>query len=156
MPKALVNGILLHYQQIGQGPDVVMVHGITGNQAIWHLEIIPALMQEYRLTTYDLRGHGYSDMPPTGYTTADHARDLDHLLDELGIEHTCLVGHSFGAEIALHYAILHPQRVNRLALIEPAIAALASLRESKDWIGWKYWRDRLSTGGVSVPPEKWY
>ena len=66
MPHASINGIKLHYQQVGQGPDVVMVHGITGNMAIWHLEIIPALMQQYRLTTYDLRGHGYSDAPPTG------------------------------------------------------------------------------------------
>jgi len=156
MPKARVNGIYLHYQQIGQGPNVAMVHGITGNQAIWHLEIIPALMQEHRLTTYDLRGHGYSDMPPTGYTTADHALDLNHLLDSLGIERTHVVGHSFGADIALHYAILYPERVDRLVLVEPAIAALQHLRDREDWIGWKYWRDKLSTGGVPVPLEKWY
>jgi pimeloyl-ACP methyl ester carboxylesterase len=156
MPKALVNGIQLHYQQIGQGPDVVMVHGITGNQAIWHLEIIPALMQEFRLTAYDLRGHGYSDMPSTGYTTADHALDLDHLLDCLGLERTHLVGHSFGADIALHYAILYPERVDGLVLIEPAIAALQFLRERQDWVGWRYWREKLSMGGVLVPAEKWY
>jgi pimeloyl-ACP methyl ester carboxylesterase len=156
MPKALVNGFHLHYQQIGQGSSVVMVHGITGNQAIWHLEIIPALMQEHRFTTYDLRGHGYSDMPSRSYTTADHAGDLNYLLDYLGIEPTHLVGHSFGAEIALHYAILFPERVNRLVLIEPAVAALRFLRERQDWIGWKYWRDRLSQGGVSVPPDKWH
>jgi pimeloyl-ACP methyl ester carboxylesterase len=156
MPKALVNGIQLHYQQIGQGPSVAMVHGITGNQAIWHLEIIPALMQEHRLTTYDLRGHGYSEVPPTGYTTADHALDLNHLLDSFGIERTHLVGHSFGAEIALHYTILYPKRVDRLVLIEPAIAALQFLRDGAEWVGWKYWRDRLTVGGVSVPPEKWY
>jgi len=154
MPKALVNGIHLHYQQIGRGPNVVMVHGITGNQAIWHLEIIPALMQEYRLTSYDLRGHGYSDMPPSGYTTADHAADLNRLLDSLGIKRTDLVGHSFGAEIVLHYTILYPERVDRLVLVEPAIAALQSLREREEWIGWKYWNDKLSAGGVSVPPEK--
>jgi pimeloyl-ACP methyl ester carboxylesterase len=156
MPKALVNGIHLHYQQIGQGPHVVMVHGITGNQAIWHLETIPALMQEYRLTAYDLRGHGYSDMPPVGYTTADHALDLDHLLDSLGIERAHLIGHSFGADIALHYTILHPERVDRLVLVESAIAALEFLRDREDWSGWKYWRDKLSMGGVTVPPEKWY
>ena len=73
MPKALVDGFHLHYQQFGEGPHVVMVHGITGNLAIWHLEIVPALLSKYRITTYDLRGHGYSDVPPTGYTTADHA-----------------------------------------------------------------------------------
>lgn len=156
MPKALVNGIQLHYQQMGQGPDVVMIHGITGNLAIWHLEIVPAFMQQYRLTTYDLRGHGYSDMPPAGYTTADHASDLDHLLDTLGIESAHLVGHSFGADIALHYTILHPERVQRLGVVEPAIPALQFLREREDWAGWTYWREKLSAAGVSVPPENWY
>jgi pimeloyl-ACP methyl ester carboxylesterase len=156
MPRALVNGIHLHYQQIGRGPDMVMIHGITGNLAIWHLEIVPALMEEFRLTTYDLRGHGYSDVPPTGHTTADLAADLNHLLDSLGIERAHIVGHSYGADIVLHFAILHPERVDRLVLAEPAVAALQSLRERKDWIGWQYWREKLSMGGVSVPPEKWY
>jgi pimeloyl-ACP methyl ester carboxylesterase len=156
MSKALVNGIQLHYQQFGQGPSLVMVHGITGNLAIWHLEIVPALMSGFRITTYDLRGHGYSDVPPAGYTTADHAKDLRNLLDNLGIGRTHVIGHSFGADIALHFTILFPERVDRLVLVEPAIAALLHLREREDWIGWKYWRDKLALGGVSVPPEKWY
>jgi pimeloyl-ACP methyl ester carboxylesterase len=156
MAKALVNGIHLHYQQFGEGPDIVMVHGITGNLAIWHLEIVPALMSAYRITTYDLRGHGYSDVPPTGYTTADHASDLRNLLDSVGIHRPHIVGHSFGADIALHFAILFPDRVDRLVLVEPAIAALRLLREHEDWIGWKYWRDKLELGGLTVPQEKWY
>ncbi len=156
MPKAFVDGIHLHYQQVGRGPNVVMIHGVTGNQAIWHLEIIPALMQEHRLTAYDLRGHGYSDMPPAGYTTADHALDLNHLLDRLSIEQTDIVGHSFGADIALHYTILYPERIRRLVLVEPAIAALHFLRDSEEWIGWKYWRERLSEYGATIPPEKWH
>ncbi|MBV9745355.1 MAG: alpha/beta hydrolase [Acidobacteriia bacterium] len=156
MAKVPANGIELHCQQFGQGPDLVMIHGITGNLAIWHLEIVPALMSAYRITTYDLRGHGYSDVPPTGYTTADHATDLKYLLDSLGIQRAHIMGHSFGADIALHFTILFPERVNRLILVEPGIAALVSLREREDWIGWKYWRDKLELGGVTIPPEKWY
>ena len=156
MARALVNGNHLHYQQFGEGPDLVMVHGITGNLAIWHLEIVPDLMSEYRITTYDLRGHGYSDVPPTGYTTADHANDLRALLDFLGIERPLIVGHSFGADISLHFAILHPERVERLALVEPAIAALIPLRQREDWAGWKYWREKLASGGCEVPKDKWY
>jgi 2-hydroxy-6-oxonona-2,4-dienedioate hydrolase/2-succinyl-6-hydroxy-2,4-cyclohexadiene-1-carboxylate synthase len=156
VPKASVNGIKLHYQQFGQGPDIVMLHGITGNLAIWHLNIVPALMEEARVTTYDLRGHGYSDMPPSGYTTADLATDLCHLLDTLGIERAHIVGHSFGADVALHFAILHPERVDRLVLAEPAIAALQRLREREDWPGWEYWRKKLVDAGVEVPEEKWY
>jgi len=156
MNKAIANGIHLHYQQSGAGPDIVMLHGITGNLAIWHLEIVPALMPEYRITTYDLRGHGYSEVPPTGYTTADHARDLNGLLEALGIERAHVIGHSFGADIALHFSILFPERVNRLVLVEPAIAALIPLREHEDWIGWKYWREKLESGGLTIPPDKWY
>jgi 2-hydroxy-6-oxonona-2,4-dienedioate hydrolase/2-succinyl-6-hydroxy-2,4-cyclohexadiene-1-carboxylate synthase len=156
LPKAAVNGIQLHYQQIGQGPDVIMMHGITGNLAIWHLDIVPALMSEFRITTYDLRGHGYSDMPPTGYTTADLATDLAHLLDTLNIERAHIVGHSFGADVALHFAILYPERVDRLILAEPAIAALQSLRAREDWAGWEYWRSKLGSAGVEVPQDKWF
>ena len=157
MAKALIrNGVELHYQQFGEGPDLVMVHGITGNLAIWHLEIVPALMSQFRITTYDLRGHGYSSVPASGYTTADHATDLRNLLDHLGIRKAYLMGHSFGADISLHFTILYPEYVDRLMLVEPAIAALIPLREREDWIGWKYWREKLALGGVEVPRDKWY
>ena len=156
MAKIVINDFELHYQQFGEGPDLVMVHGITGNLAIWHLEIVPALMQSFRVTTYDLRGHGYSGVPPTGYTTASHASDLQQLMSALGIERAHIMGHSFGADIALHFTINYPERVERLVLVEPAIAALMPLREHKEWIGWQYWRDKLALGGVEVPPEKWY
>lgn len=152
----LASGLQLHCQQAGSGPDLVMIHGITGNLAIWHLQIVPQLVSEFRMTTYDLRGHGYSDVPPTGYTTADHANDLKELLDALGIEKPHILAHSFGADVALHFAILFPERVDRLILVEPAIAALTPLRDRPDWTGWKYWRDKLELGGVTVPEDRWY
>ncbi len=158
MAKTLANGVQLHYQQFGEGPPIVMIHGITGNLAIWHLEIVPALMGDYRITTYDLRGHGYSDVPPSGYTTADHATDLKCLLDQIGIERAHIMGHSFGADIALHFTVLYPERVDRLILVEPGIAALVALREDESWPGWKYWRDKLALGGVTIPPgtrQRW-
>jgi len=156
MKKAISTGVQLHYQQGGAGPDFIMVHGVTGNLAIWHIEIMPALVSQYRITTYDLRGHGRSEMPLTGYTTADHAADLKGLLDALGIERAHVIGHSFGADIALHFSILFPERVNRMVLVEPIISALTPLRERKEWIGWKYWREKLTQGGISVPDDKSY
>ncbi len=156
MAKARVQDFELHYQQFGQGPHLVMIHGMTGNLAIWHLEIVPALMSQYRMTTYDLRGHGYSDVPASGYTTQDHASDLLELMDQLGIERAHIIGHSFGADIALHFSMLHPERVDHLVLVEPALAALAPMRERHDWVGWVYWREKLGLGGVVVPEEKWY
>src|SRR5262245_38871417 len=99
MPKVNVDGINLHYLTVGRGPDVFMLHGFLGNLAVWHLNIVPALRTHLRVTTLDLRGHGYSDVTPTGYTTEELAEDLRGTLDRFGIERTMLVGHSFGADI---------------------------------------------------------
>jgi pimeloyl-ACP methyl ester carboxylesterase len=136
MPKKSANGVNLHYITVGMGPDVVMLHGFLGNLAVWHLYMTPILRREHRVTTYDLRGHGYSDVPPTGYTAADMAEDLRGFLDAMGIQRPILVGHSFGADIAMYFSLLYPERVAKLVALEPGLAALVHLRNDKDWIGW--------------------
>jgi pimeloyl-ACP methyl ester carboxylesterase len=139
VPKIEANNLKLHYWQSGQGSDVVLVHGLGGNLAGWHLTIVPELQQEYRILTYDLRGHGRSDVPPTGYTTGDMAQDLRGLLDAVGIEKAALVGHSWGADIVLHFALLYPERVSQLVVVEGALLApLASYYRRPDWDGWPY------------------
>jgi pimeloyl-ACP methyl ester carboxylesterase len=149
-----VNGVRFHYWTTGEGPDVVLLHGLGGNLAIWHLKLVPLLRQRYRITTYDLRGHGRSDTPPTGYTTADMAADLRGLLDALGIARAHLVGHSLGADIALHCALHYPDRVDRMILIEVGLPALVSARKDASWIGWDYWAAMIERfTGHKVPPE---
>ena len=156
MQKASVNGVNFHYIQSGTGPDVVLIHGLGGNLAIWFLKLIGELRKEFRFTAFDLRGHGRSDAPPTGYTTKDNAEDLKGLLDVLGLDRVHLVGHSWGADIAMHFTILYPDKVNKLITIEPNIAALIDWRKSKDWEGWAYWAKRLEEFGIHVPKEKWH
>jgi len=158
MPKVLTNGIKIHYWQVGEGrDDMVMLHGLTGNLAVWHLKLVPEFRQEYRLTTYDLRGHGRSDMPSTGYTTRHMADDLLGLMDALGIERAHLFGHSLGADISLHFALLYPERVGKVIALEAGTAALVHLRKRKDWPGWSDWAKALERyGGVRVPREKWH
>ena len=74
MPKLKANGLSFHYQQAGSGPDVVLIHGVTGDLSIWFLcEAMGVLARSFRVTAYDLRGHGYTDVPPNGYTSADQA-----------------------------------------------------------------------------------
>ncbi|WP_165071120.1 alpha/beta fold hydrolase [Paludisphaera rhizosphaerae] len=154
MPKAtLPSGLKIHYQCAGQGPDLVMIHGLTGNLAVWHLKIVPMLSDHYRITTYDLRGHGYSDMPPDGYSATDMAGDLKGLMDHLEIERADFVGHSYGADIALYYAFRNPDRVRQIGAVEAALPALIHLRTREDWIGWDYWAQVLERSGVEVPPE---
>jgi len=155
MPKAVLsNGLRLHYQRIGEGPDVVMLHGLTGNLAVWHLHIVPRLSDRFRVLTPDLRGHGYSDMPPTGYSADDMAGDLLDLLDSLGIEKPFLVGHSFGADVSLYFAHRYPDRVGQVVAIEPALPAMIHLRDRDDWEGWDYWSDVLERSGRPVPAER--
>jgi pimeloyl-ACP methyl ester carboxylesterase len=155
MPKlVLKNGLRVHYQRVGRGPDLVMIHGLTGNLAVWHLHIIPVLLDRFRILTYDLRGHGYTEMPSTGYSATEMANDLAALLDTLEIERPSIVGHSFGADIALYFALRYPNRVQRLVAMEAALPALTSVRAQKDWLGWSYWADVLERAGVSVPPER--
>jgi pimeloyl-ACP methyl ester carboxylesterase len=154
MPKVeLENGLRVHYQWVGSGPDLVMVHGITGNLAVWHLQIVPVLAEHFRVLTYDLRGHGYSDTPATGYTPDDMAGDLLALLDALEVQRPVVVGHSYGADIALYFAALHPERVREVIAIESALPALETTRRSDDWVGWRYWAQALEQAGVSIPAE---
>ncbi|HUE02303.1 MAG TPA: alpha/beta hydrolase [Bryobacteraceae bacterium] len=154
MAKVEANGIHLHYITVGAGPDVVMLHGFLGNLAIWHLYMAPILRREYRVTTYDLRGHGYSDVTPSGYTAANMAEDLRGLLDALGIHRPILVGHSFGADIAMYFSLLYPERVSKLLALEPGLAALVHLRNDRDWIGWAAWVAKLEEVGIQVPDDK--
>jgi pimeloyl-ACP methyl ester carboxylesterase len=155
MPKVWVNGINIHYWRVGDGPDMIMLHGLTGNLAVWHLKMVPELRRDYRITTYDLRGHGRSDRPPTGYTTGDMAEDLGGLMDVLEIERAHLVGHSLGADVSLHCALRHPDRVDRLVLVEAGIPALVSQRKDANWEGWAYWAQMLEEfTGKAVPPDK--
>lgn len=156
MAKVPINGINIHYYQVGAGPDLILLHGLTGNLAVWHFTVVPRLRDEYRMTTYDLRGHGRSDMPASGYTTGHMASDLLGLMDHLGIAEAHLLGHSLGADIALHLAMEHPDRVGKIVAIEAGLAALVELRKNPDWSGWAEWGRTLERyAGIRAPREKW-
>ena len=153
----IVDGLRLHVQQAGAGPDIVLIHGVTGDLSIWFLsEAMKALGAAHRVTAYDLRGHGYSDAPPTGYTSADHAGDLAALMDALGIDRAHLVGHSFGGVIALHAAVLTPDRVASLVLSDPYFPALRHLEDVSRWGHWRDFRDEAQDAGVTLSDEHWY
>jgi pimeloyl-ACP methyl ester carboxylesterase len=154
MPKILANGIQIHYQQMGQGPDLVLIHGITGDLSSWYHTVMPALAKEARVLAYDLRGHGYSDVTPTGYTSAHMAADLTGLLDSLGIERAHLVGHSWGATVALHSAVLYPERVAGLVLADPIPPVLVPLFDPKDWPYLEVARAALERRGLMPPEDK--
>jgi pimeloyl-ACP methyl ester carboxylesterase len=157
MPIHPINGLNLHVQQQGEGPDVVLIHGVTGDLSIWMLSgAMQALAPTHRVTAYDIRGHGYSDAPPIGYTSADHAEDVFALMDHLGIEDARLVGHSFGAVIAAHAAVLRPERVDALVLSDPYFPALRHLEDLSRWGHWQNFRKEAEDAGVTLSDEYWY
>jgi pimeloyl-ACP methyl ester carboxylesterase len=157
MPKINAGELNIHYQETGSGPDVVLIHGITGDMSIWFLcRAMERFGRSFRVTAYDLRGHGYTDVPATGYTSADQARDIVALMDALGIDRTALVGHSFGAVIALHAAVLHPERITAVVLSDPCFPALRHLEDVSRWGHWQNFREEAASAGVILSDEHWY
>jgi pimeloyl-ACP methyl ester carboxylesterase len=157
MPKMSINGLTLHVQQAGEGPDVVLIHGVTGDLSIWFLcKAMQELASSHRVTAFDLRGHGYSDVPPAGYTSADHAADLLALMDHIGAQKAKLVGHSFGAVVAAHAAALAPSRMDAVVLSDPYFPALRYLEDISRWGHWREFRNEAEDAGVTLSDEHWY
>jgi pimeloyl-ACP methyl ester carboxylesterase len=118
MPIVTVGGRSTHIQELGNGPTVVMIHGLLlGSLASWYFTAAPRLAERHRVRMYDLRGHGLSERAATGYDTRTLAGDLDAVVADL-VEPFDLVGHSWGGLVALRYAIDRPDRVRRLAIVE--------------------------------------
>ena len=111
-----VDGLSLHYDVAGRGPAVVLVHGLGGFGASWR-HTIGALAARATVFTVDLPGFGRSGKPRTSYRLGYFARALHGFLDGLGVGQASLVGHSLGAAVAVTYALTHPSRVERLALV---------------------------------------
>jgi pimeloyl-ACP methyl ester carboxylesterase len=153
MPKMQVNGINIYYEQAGAGPDLVLIHGLTGSLASWQVRVVPAMFGHFRVLTYDLRGHGQSDMPPTGYTSADMTCDLVALLDHLGLDQIHLVGHSFGGQVALNLCAKCPDRVICLTISDSRIPALQPIQKLKDWTHWPKWKAQLHQHGITLDEE---
>jgi pimeloyl-ACP methyl ester carboxylesterase len=139
-----------------------LIHGVTGDLSIWFLcRAMTELSTRFRVTAYDLRGHGYSAVPESGYTSADHAADLFALMDELEIGQrgsgpAQVVGHSFGGVIALHAAALAPERFASVVLSDPYFPALRHLEDVSRWSHWQSFRQEALEAGVTLSDEHWY
>lgn len=113
------NGLSFHVQRLGSGPPLVMLHGLlVGSLASWYFTAAPALARTHDVLLYDLRGHGRSERAPHGYGVRSMAGDLAAIVDSFTSAPVTLVGHSYGGLVALRFALDHPGRVARLALVE--------------------------------------
>jgi pimeloyl-ACP methyl ester carboxylesterase len=128
VPHVQARGVGFHYQQSGRGEDVVLIHAVTSNLAVWlFINLLEALAEDFRVTAYDLRGHGLTEATPTGYTSAEMAEDFAALHEALGLGPAYLVGHSYGGVIAMHAALLYPERVKGVILSDPYFPGLKEI-----------------------------
>src|SRR5215471_6440810 len=107
MPRVVNKGISIHYRVEGNGPPVVLGHGITDSSEVFYERgYVAALKPKYRLVLIDARGHGQSDKPhdPRSYTSEKVASDIAAVLDDLGMETAIYWGYSMGGRIAFALA----------------------------------------------------
>jgi pimeloyl-ACP methyl ester carboxylesterase len=111
-----IHGHRVGYRMAGEGPAIVLVHGLTGSSTTWR-EVMPALARDHTVIAPDLLGHGESAKPRGDYSLGAHASGVRDLLVALGIERATFVGHSLGGGVALQLAYQFPQRCERLVLV---------------------------------------
>ena len=114
--EAVIHGHAICYRTAGEGPAILLVHGIAGRAENWD-PIIPALAREHTVIAPDLPGHGLSGKPPGDYSIGALASAMRDLLVYLGHDRATVMGHSLGGGVAMQYAYMFPERCARLVLI---------------------------------------
>jgi pimeloyl-ACP methyl ester carboxylesterase len=110
----------LHYWRHGRGRPLLVLHGVTDWGLDW-ASFARRVGDVCACVLLDQRGHGYSEKPDAGYGYADLAADAWRVIEALGLERPAVLGHSMGGGVALALAAAHPQEIDRLLLIDPAI-----------------------------------
>ena len=146
MPFQTANGIAFHTQVLGSKeaalPPVVMLHGLVlGSLTTWYFGAAPVLARSHSVLLYDLRGHGKSERALVGYDLGTMAEDLRALLAGFSARPVVLVGFSYGAAVALRFALDHPERVCRLVLVESPLPA-ENLDALESFVG-KKWDEKF-------------
>jgi pimeloyl-ACP methyl ester carboxylesterase len=111
-----LHGDRIAYRDAGQGPALLLIHGMAGSSATWRA-IVPQLSKNYRVIAPDLLGHGMSAKPRGDYSLGAFAVWLRDFLDELGVRRATVIGQSLGGGIAMQFAYQHRNYCERVVLI---------------------------------------
>jgi len=136
--RITTNGITLHVLDEGVGSPVLLLHGFPDSARLWRHQIGALVGAGRRVVAPDLRGFGESDRPTevAAYRLSTVLADLMGLLDALGLDRVAVVGHDWGAGVAWLFAALHPERVERLAVLSvghPAVRPPSLAQREKAW-----------------------
>ncbi len=116
MPKADLGDVQINYEVLGNGDPLVLITGLGGEVSFWK-KYLPLLSKRHLVLVLDNRGAGETDYPPTLFTMRIMAEDIVHLMDELDIQRSHVLGWSMGGNVAQEIAINFPQRVGSLVLM---------------------------------------
>jgi pimeloyl-ACP methyl ester carboxylesterase len=111
-----IHGQPVAYRTMGEGPVLVLVHGMAGSGQTW-AHVMPTLARRFTVVAPDLLGHGDSAKPKGEYSISGHANVLRDVLLALGHERATLVGQSFGGGVVMQLAYQYPERCERLVLV---------------------------------------
>ena len=114
-----IYGQKIYYQEAGSGPDVILLHGLGADRSAW-AATVPALAAKYHVYVPDQVGFGQSDKPAIDYRVGTLVDFLDAFCKKVGIAKATLVGNSMGGWVAMDFALAHPDKVNRLVLVDSA------------------------------------
>ena len=112
-----IHGQPVTYHKMGQGPPVLLVHGITSSSRTWKA-VMPRLAERYTVIAPDLLGHGRSAKPQGDYSLGAYASGIRDLLVALDVPKATVVGHSLGGGIAMQFGYQFPDRIGRLVLVD--------------------------------------
>jgi epoxide hydrolase 4 len=114
-----IGEVRLHCAEMGQGPLVLLLHGFPECWVSWRNQLPALAAAGFRAVAPDLRGYGKSDKPPglDAYRIEVLARDIARLVEALGAERAHVVGHDWGGAVAWFFAMWHPERLDRLAIL---------------------------------------
>ena len=116
------NGTELSVHSGGHGPPLILLHGFPQNHLCWE-KVVGDLAQRFRCIVPDLRGYGNSATPPDDaqhftYSKRNMAQDIVGIMDAMGIKRALFAGHDRGARVAYRLALDHPERVERVLIVE--------------------------------------
>ncbi len=116
-----VDGIAVHAVVMGEGPDVILIHGSSGNTRDMTFALAPILAENYRVIVFDRPGLGYSEsFNPDGETIVEQAEILQRAAEQLGARAPIVAGQSYGGSVSLAWAVTRPENISALVLIAPA------------------------------------
>lgn len=119
MLNTKINNLNVSYQVAGEGAVVILLHGWGGEAASFQ-PLFEWLAQSHKVYALDLPGFGKSQMPPNAWDTSDYAQLVTAFLEKLGIPKAHLIGHSFGGRISIIISAEHPEKVDKLILVDSA------------------------------------